>query len=172
MDTSITHIRPRFKMVVQRRAEDVLASVNRLIEVSPDCIRAHISGEHVILDIVGDMQHYWSPHLNFRIEPVEDNPDQTIVAGIIGPRPAVWTLFMFVYFSVGVIGFFITSYGVSKWMLGTFSYTILALPLAVLFMLSAFRAGKYGESLGSDQIEILKRFVLDVVNDSSDKSSS
>lgn len=77
---------------------------------------------------------------------------------------------MFIYFSVGMAGFVISSYGISNWMLGTFSYTLFAFPLAILFMMTAYRAGKYGESLGSDQIELLKQFVRDAIRQTADDS--
>lgn len=129
----------------------------------PPNVRATIIDHHIVLDIVGAEVHYWSPQLNFRIEEAPDDSTQAIVSGLIGPRPNVWTMFMFVYFSVGIIGFFISSYGISKWMLGYYTPWIWAFPIAILFMLTAYRAGKYGETLGKDQIEVLKQFVRDAV---------
>lgn len=122
-------------------------------------IKSMVVDNHVILDIVGPDQHFWSPQLNFRVEPLEDDPAATIIAGIIGPRPTVWTMFMFIYFSVGFAGFVTFSYGVSLRMMGESSIYLWSLPLAILFMLTAYRAGKIGEKLGEDQIELLKNFI-------------
>lgn len=130
-----------------------------LIANTPPHISGKIIDSHIILDIVGEEAHYWSPQLNFRVEEDEQMQNHSVVSGLIGPRPEVWTLFMFVYFSVGILGFFISSYGVSKYILGEYSPFILALPIAILFMLTAYRAGKYGEQLGADQIEELKQIV-------------
>ena len=138
--------------------------LRQLVAETPKQIRGSIIDNHIILDIVGEELHYWSPQLNFRVEPSEEDENQTTISGLIGPRPAVWTLFVFIYFSVGTLGFFISSYGVSKWMLGEFSYTLFAFPIAILFMLTAYRAGKYGEQLGADQIEMLKQFIRDAIN--------
>ncbi len=130
---------------------------------TPEHMDGHLVDNHIILDIVGEEVHFWSPQLNFRIEPDEEDDTKSVVSGLIGPRPTVWTLFMFIYFSTGVIGFFVSSYGVSKWILGEFSYTLLVFPLAILFMLTAYRAGKYGEQLGADQIEMLKDFIREAI---------
>lgn len=143
--------------------EEVLARVQQLLATSPAHITGKIIQEHVILDIVGEEVHYWSPQLNFRVEREENGADQTLIAGLIGPRPSVWTLFMFIYFSVGIAGFFITSYGISRYMVGQFSWAILGLPLAALFMATAYRAGKIGERLGADQVKQLKHFVREAV---------
>ena len=164
MDTSISHIRPRFRFEVPTPKAELLTRINRLIEESSDMIVGHVVDDHIILDIPQKDVHYWSPQLNFRLEIDDENPDQTIVQGLIGPRPAVWTMFMFVYFSLGITGFVIGSFGVSKWMLGTFSPLVWAFPIAVLFMLTAYKAGKFGEQLGADQIERLKQFVRDALN--------
>lgn len=163
IDTSITHIRPRFKFRVRCSPQEVLARVRNLLVSSPDHITGKIVQDQVILDIVGEEVHYWSPQLNFRVELEEEGPEGTTIAGLIGPRPSVWTLFMFVYFSVGVAGFFVTSHGISRYMVGEYSWTIWGLPLAALFMATAYLAGKFGERLGADQVEQLKQFVREAV---------
>ena len=163
IDTSITHIRPRFKFTVSHSPEEVLARIRTLLEQTPPHITGKLIGHHIILDIVGEEVHYWSPQLNFRVEVEEFGDGQTVIAGLIGPRPNVWTLFMFVYFSVGVAGFFITSYGISRYMMGEYSHALWGLPLAALFMATAYQAGKFGERLGAEQVDYLKSFVSKAV---------
>lgn len=146
--------------------------IEDLIKHSPKNIKGKIVKEHVILEIIGEDVHYWSPQLNFRVETSEFEPDTTIVSGLIGPRPAVWTMFMFIYFSVGTIGFFVASYGFSKIMLGHYSNLVLALPIAILFMLSAYQVGKYGERLAKDQIDLLKQFIRDALKNEEEVSNT
>lgn len=116
------------------------------------------------MDIVGEEVHYWSPHLTFRVEESEDKEGHAVLSGLIGPRPSVWTMFMFIYFTTGILGFFISSYGLAQYSLGEFSYSLLAFPIAILFMLTAFWAGKFGEKLGADQVEDLKKFIRSAVS--------
>lgn len=137
--------------------------IRRLLAKKPAHIHGRILDHHVILDIVGDEVHYWSPQLNFRVEEDIDKPGQTIVAGLIGPRPGVWTLFVFIYFLIALAGFVVTSIGFSKWILGNYSHMLWALPVSILFMLSAYRVGKYGEQLAADQTELLKDFVRQAI---------
>lgn len=120
-------------------------------------------GNHIILDIVEKDAHYWSPQMNFRIEEDEFNPGTTIIAGLIGPTPKVWTLFVFIYAALAITGFFISSYGVSKYMLGEYSHTVWAFPIALVLMLTAYLAGREGESLGAGQVEMLKQFVREAL---------
>ena len=163
LDTSITHIRPRFQFTVQFTEEEVLQRIKALMEESKNEIVGVVAQKHIILDIPVEARHYWSPQLNFRLEADTEDPTQTVVKGLVGPRPAVWSMFMFIYFFVGTIGFFIAMFGFSKWSLGEYSNLVLALPIAIVFMLTAYLSGKYGERLGHDQIEILKQFVRDAM---------
>lgn len=101
--------------------------------------------------------------MNFRIEEDEFNPGTTIIAGLIGPTPKVWTMFVFIYAALAIIGFFISSHGVSQWMLGKYSHSIWAFPIALVLMLTAYLAGREGESLGVDQVEQMKQFVRDAL---------
>lgn len=165
MDSSFTHIRPRFLFAVPYKKQEVLDRIAKLLEQTPDYVEGQIVDNHIILDIVGKELHFWSPHLNFRVEEDEDSPNVSVVLGHIGPRPTVWTLFVFFYFVIGIIGFIITSNGVSKYLMdGSFHYTLLGLPIAAIIMLSAFKAGKMGERLGASQIEQLKQFIRDALN--------
>ncbi|TRX52685.1 hypothetical protein FNH22_21700 [Fulvivirga sp. M361] len=144
--------------------EEMLERLRSLLESAPKNINGKLIDNHIVLNIAGNDVHYWSPQLNFRVEKHEQDPSHSVISGLIGPRPAVWTLFMFIYFSVGIVGFFISSFGLSKWLLGEYSHLLLAFPIAVLFMLTAYLTGRYGKKLAKDQIVILKQFVRDAVN--------
>lgn len=137
--------------------------VKAMLQKSSGKLKGKIVDNHVVLDITGDAVHYWSPQLSFRIEPDFSHEHSSIISGIIGPRPGVWTLFSFIYFFVGTVGFFLGSYGASHVMLGKESHLIWAFPIAILFMLSAFLTSKYGEHLAHNQTEILKDFVREAV---------
>ncbi len=163
METSIIHIRPRFKLTVARPKEEVQAKAKALIAQYKGRLKARIIQDHLLLMIHDEEAHYWSPQMDFRIETDEDFPEHTSIAGLIGPRPQVWTMFVFFYLSVGVIGFFLTSHGVSQYLLDKPTPTIWAFPIALLIMLTAYQAGKFGENKGRDQIEMLKQFVRDLV---------
>lgn len=142
-----------------------------LLQNAPANIKGQIVTNHVTLDITGADVHYWSPQLNFRIEPNELYPDHSVVSSLIGPRPAVWTMFMFIYAAIAVIAFFISLFAVSSIMLGKPTDLIYAFPIALLFMLTAYLVGKYGERLAKDQTEMLKQFVREAVYFDKEKQS-
>jgi len=163
ISAEILHIRPRFRLETHHTKSDIEARIKKEVAEEEDRIKPTIVQDHITLDIIKDI-HYWTPQMSFRIEEDEEE-EGSIIYGIIGPKPAVWTLFMFIYFSVGVLGFILSSIGVARWMLGEYSNWLLAFPLAILFMLTAYRTGKYGEKLAHDQTEILKDVVRKVLKD-------
>ncbi len=156
-------IRPRFRIEVSESQEVILARIRSLLKRAEYNFSARFSNEQIILDVARDAAHFWSPQLDFRASVHEDLPGHTVVAGLIGPRPAVWTMFIFFYFLIGVIGFGITTHGVSEWMLGEYNHYVWGLPVAIMIMLSSYFAGKLGERLGQDQIEQFKDFIAEVV---------
>ncbi len=163
IDKSITHIRPRFKFTVPFSQEVVMSRIVDLLAKAQGEVKGQIVQNHITLDLPEHSRHYWSPQLNFRVEVDEEDKGSTTIKGLIGPRPNVWTMFMFIYFAVGAAGFVLSIYGVSKWMLGEENLWIYALPMAGLIMLTAYWTGKYGEKLGQNQIEYLKQFVRDAL---------
>lgn len=166
MDASITHIRPRFSFELHEPQPRVLQRVQQALNHCGGDFTCTLIDNHLVLDIPINERHYWSPQLSLRIEEDELDENVTHVKGLIGPRPAVWTLFVFFYFAIGTLGLLIAIYGFSIWMLGEFSHYVWALPVAFAINLTAYRAGKIGERLGHDQVEILKNFVRGVLNES------
>ena len=59
-----------------------------------------ISGNHVFLDVPQVDEHFWSPQL--QVEVIEGANESSIVKGILGPKPQVWTMFMFIHFATAL----------------------------------------------------------------------
>jgi hypothetical protein len=156
VDTSFTHIRPRFEYKLLNSPDEAIQNVRNYLETAKDPISYKIAQHHVIIDILETDAHYWSPQLSFRVE-VDEFTSEIFVRGLVGPRPAIWTLFNFIYFFLGTIGFFIFCYGAAKWHLSeSYNHFLLALPLTLVFMLSALIVSKQGEALGKEQVNLLK----------------
>ena len=162
-EQSITHIRPRFRFTIDFPKNEVLDRLKHMIEDHQGEMVGYIVDNHITMDINEKQRHYWSPQLSFRVEEDYDNTNRSVVRGLVGPRPSVWTMFMFIYFSIGTLGVGLAIYGVTQKMLGESGVFMWALPAAILFMLTAYKAGKMGENLGADQIETLKQFVRDAL---------
>ena len=157
-------LRPRFKLFYDATKESVLSKFIENLN-DKDCkYCSKVIGNHVIIDIPKDEDHFWSPQLN--VEIIEDNEsNKTIVKGLFGPKPQVWTFFMFIHFAVAV-AFII--FGVSayvKWSLNAennFSLTM-CIVLPVLWIVLYF-IGRIGKLKGKKQMRDLQLFLLKTLN--------
>lgn len=101
-------------------------------------------------------QHFWSPQLTLTFE---ESDDGTLVRGLYGPQPTVWTMFVFFYTIVGFAILIMGILGYSYWTLDkpvTFLWTI---PVLMLLFLSLFIVAYFGQKLGHKQMTRLHRFL-------------
>lgn len=153
------HLRPRFKMYFNE-SQDVLISKFKKNLKSENCnFCGKIVDGHIVIDVPADENHFWSPQLNIEIE--NDNSEKTIVKGLFGPKPQLWTLFMFFHFAVAVafIGFSIMAY--VQWTLkednGKALIIVIGLPILWIVM---YFLGRIGRRKGHKQMDELYGFMM------------
>ncbi len=153
------HLRPRFAFDYQENKEEVLQGLKEHFQENKECI-GRVTYDQVKIDIITEEQHYWTPQMTFSVEEDQGKPNQCHISGLIGPRPAVWTMFMFFYFLIGLIGAFLSLYGLSQWTLGDENYPLIwAFPLALILIGTGYFVSKAGEKMGHDQIITLKEYL-------------
>ncbi len=156
------HLRPRFKMEFDESQEQLIEKFRDNLK-DVDCkYCSKIVDGHIIIDVPLEENHFWSPQLNIEIEKVTDK--KSIVKGLFGPKPQVWTLFMFFHFAVAVafVGFLMMAY--VKYMIKenyTFSLTmIIALPF---FWFILYFLGRMGRKTGHGQMNELYNFMMNTL---------
>ena len=153
------HLRPRFKMNFNE-SQDVLISKFKKNLKSENCnYCSKIVDGHIVIDVPVDENHFWSPQLNIEIERI--STDETIVKGLFGPKPQLWTLFMFFHFAVAVafIGFSIMAY--VQWTLKEDNsmalMIVIGLPILWIIM---YLLGRIGRRKGHKQMDELYGFMM------------
>ncbi len=155
------HVRPRFRFTVPYATDPLIAHLKKKFNSKTHAFPTKVVGNYFVLDVPVKEAHFWSPRVSFEIEKDEQDENKSIVRGLIGPKPNVWTLFVFIYFGIGILGLFSSIYGLTKYNLGESSLFAWGFPVALLLMSTAYIASKSGEKLGADQIEMLKVFFRD-----------
>ncbi|MBL4662373.1 MAG: GTP-binding protein [Flavobacteriaceae bacterium] len=154
-------LRPRFKMELEQSSDWALQTFEKAKEETTQFV-IHRSDDHVFIKIPKDKQHYWSPQLDLEIYQFEG--EKTHVRGLFGPKPSVWTMFMFFHFVV--IGLVL---GVSVW---AYSNAALQQPyflqLVALFFLAIgwfalYFAGRMGKSAGKKEMIALNKFMYETL---------
>lgn len=123
---------------------------------------------HAYLRIPEEAQHYWSPEFHVTVEKQEEG---SLVRGVVGPKPKVWTMFMFFYSAVIVLFFLGMAMGVSQWMLGMDSPMLWSIPACIGLWIAIVLAAKFGQYKGKKQMLQLWHF-LDQAVDLGEKKAS
>jgi hypothetical protein len=153
------HLRPRFRMEFSESQDNLLSKFKRNLNDGDCKYCSKIVDGHIVIDIPEEENHFWSPQLNIEIEQLD--AEKTILKGLFGPKPQVWTLFMFFHFAVAVafIGFAITAY--VQWTLKEDYFfaleMIIALPILWIVM---YFLGRWGKSTGHKQMDELYKFMM------------
>jgi len=153
------HLRPRFKMHFDENEENLIEKFRDNLNDGECKYCSKIVDGHIVIDVPQEENHFWSPQLNIEVEKVDEK--QTIVKGLFGPKPNVWTLFMFFHFAVAVafIGFSVMAY--VKWTLKS-DYTfplVIVIALPIIWVIMYF-LGRIGKKTGHKQMDDLHEFMM------------
>lgn len=107
-------------------------------------------------------QHFWSPQLTITLD--KDENDITRVRGLYGPKPSVWTMFVFFYAAIGFAIMIISMIGLSYWSLGKPATLLWLVPALLLIFLSLYLVAYFGQRLGHKQMTNLHRFLERCLN--------
>lgn len=137
-------LRPRFKINLNQSNQNALNAFDDTKTTQIQFIVTRID-DHVFIKLPKVKQLFWSPQLHLEIN--EDTKNSSILHGLFGPNPTVWTLFMFFHFTIAVtfIGFAI--WGYTNWSLKKEFYMqiLICSLLAISWFILYFggRIGKY-----------------------------
>jgi ABC-type multidrug transport system fused ATPase/permease subunit len=157
-------LKPRFKMELEDKSVDEVLNAFKENLAKNDCkYCSKISGNHIFLDVPKEENHFWSPQM--QVEILKNKNDKTIVKGIIGPKPQIWTFFMFVHFIIATlfVVFFVWFY--TNWTLNK-DYQFQKYMLLILPILSVglYFFGQSGKRIAYNQMVELDRFLMEIIN--------
>jgi hypothetical protein len=157
-------IRPRFKEIVKVAPDQIKTQIKEHLSKHTDQCKGDIIDHHVILRIPKKDQHYWSPQLSLELEAIEEG---TLIRGLFGPKPGVWTMFVFFYSALGFLTLLGLLFGLSQMMLKMDAYGLWAVPVGLFLLIGLFIMSKIGQNLGKQQMHQLHDFLDEAVGISS-----
>jgi len=103
--------------------------------------------------------HFWSPQLN--IEVVEADENKAIVKGLFGPKPQVWTLFMFIHFVMAFVFMVFAIMAYVQWNLKSeYSFALTMLFVVPVLWFVMYFLGRLGKKKGHSQMNELYQFMM------------
>jgi len=155
-------LRPRFRIDMSENQQSIIERFEQTLN-KPDCkFSGKIRDGHIVVDIPENENHFWSPQLHLEIESIDK--DSSIAKGLFGPKPQVWTLFVFLHFGVAItfIGFLIRAY--TQWSLkNNYKITLIVLILLPVFWFSMYFLGRIGKRTGHVQMQDLHDFMIAIL---------
>ena len=151
-------LRPRFQLDLDQ-SSDVLLDRFKSNLMEGDCkYCSRIVDNHIVIDVPENESHFWSPQLQVEIEEID--PKKAKIKGLFGPKPQVWTLFMFIHFAVGTAFLVFTVIVYSRWSLKeSLIFPVAMLVGLVIIWILLYLLGRLGKSTGEKQMTELKSFM-------------
>lgn len=167
-DDNKLRIRPRFKEEFPLSQQEIKDRIKAKLQDNPNKWLGKIVDNHVILKIPAGEQHYWSPQLTLELE---EHGNSTIIRGLFGPKPGVWTMFVFFYSAIGFLTLMGLIFGLSQLMLKMSAYGLWAVPVGGFLLIGLFVISKIGQRLSHEQMHQLNTALFDSIEGNSPKTN-
>lgn len=154
-------LRPRFKIELNEINETILKRFEEL-KTSQKNFNITRIDNHVFIKYPKKDQHFWSPQLHLEIDEVDAN--SSLLHGLFGPNPTVWTMFMFLHFMVAglFIAFGIWAY--TNWSLKSdFIVQISLMVLMVIIWFVLYFAGRIGRDSSKKEMMQLHEVMESII---------
>ncbi|WP_370895982.1 hypothetical protein [Chryseobacterium gossypii] len=158
-ETTLDRIRtrPRFKMFTDLSREEYAENLKKYLSEHKGEFSGNVNKEVATICVETEHNSYWKPTLSLRTE-IEDG--KTVIRGIFGPSSAVWTFFMFLYFSFSILWMtFFSMYYVEKQIDSEeFPWAIYASYIMLVCIALTYAAARFGQYKGKEEMKMLRRF--------------
>ncbi|NMH89716.1 GTP-binding protein [Flavivirga algicola] len=154
-------LRPRFKIKLNTDNQSVLRDFEALKTTQSNFIVTRLDN-HVFIKFPKEKQHFWSPQLHLEIDEIDEN--SSLLHGLFGPNPTVWTMFMFFHFIVAglFIAFGIWAYTNSS-LDKSYAMQVSFMLLMIIIWISLYFAGSIGKASSKDEMRALNDFMNSVI---------
>ncbi|MGM5631858.1 hypothetical protein O2K51_13250 [Apibacter raozihei] len=165
--------RPRFKIKTTLTPEEFTEQLkkykeSRICEVESEGQKFSfkITSQETYIEVLTPDDPVWKPRLTLRAE--EEPGECTYIRGIFGPRPSVWTLFMFLYIGLGTtlitLGCLYYSMHLAKSKNDEdFNWVGIASIFCIIGLIITYAAVKLGQIKSRKQMQQLRKFAENVV---------
>lgn len=149
-------IRPRIRLVTHHSPDQLRDIFKRKLNEYDSKIKGTVLTNYIYIAPVKKDQHYWSPQLTITIEEKEDG---SLIRGLYGPKPSVWTMFVFFYSIIGFATLIVLMIGLSYWTLGKGTSIFWLALLLILLFLTLYLVAYFGQKFGQKQMIHLHHFI-------------
>ena len=159
--TNTIVLRPRFKIALQYNNETVLKAFD-ISKVSQKEFIVNRIDDHVFIKFPKQKQHFWSPQLHLEINEVDEK--SSLLHGLFGPNPTVWTFFMFLHFMVAGLFIAFSIWAYTNWALkSSYALQVSLMLFMVIVWFALYFAGSIGKASSKNEMLELQEFMNKVL---------
>lgn len=159
--TNTIVLRPRFKIELPYHNEVVLKDFEIAKTSQKEYIVNRID-DHVFIKFPKQKQHFWSPQLHLEINEVDEK--SSLLHGLYGPNPTVWTFFMFLHFMVAGLFIAFSIWAYTNWALkSSYALQVSLMLFMVIVWFALYFAGSIGKASSKNEMLELQEFMNKVL---------
>ena len=148
-------LRPRFKFTLNKPMDLILKHLDNLDR--PPFVINRLD-EHVYIKFKKEDSNFWTPQLH--LELMSFKPETTIICGVFGPNPTLWTFFMFLHFGIATLFIVIGVFAYSKHSLGhNITPWLMGMAALILIWVTLYVFGRLGRQKAKPQLNQLKLYM-------------
>ncbi len=148
-------IRPRIRIESNLSPSQLSQKVKNNLR-DQNKIEGKVLPNFVTIYPVKEDQHYWSPQLTITIEETENG---SLIRGLYGPKPSVWTMFIFFYSFIGFATMIVALIGLSFLSLDKDASILWLVPVLIILFFSLYLVAYLGQKFGHKQMIYLHHFM-------------
>ena len=141
-------LRPRFRYYVPYSPDQLRVKFRALFEDQNVPYTGTALKYHIVIDFLLADRKFWTPQLDLNLEVYEKG---TLIRGLLGPRPNVWTVFMFFNAVAGFIGIIGVIVGLGQWGMEGPPMALWLLPISVIIFGIVYYLGITGKKIAHAQ---------------------
>lgn len=149
-------MRPQFEIPVPGDGQAVFARLRDQLEAPDAEFFGQVRSNHAFVRHPEEERSLLSPHLNLDLREGESG---TVLHGRFSPRPNVWTGFMALFFTIGMVGVSGLVWGLSQYMLDGPTWAIWLAPASLALIAFIYGAAFIGQGLSNEEMFELRAFV-------------
>jgi hypothetical protein len=156
-------LRPRFSIDLEENNQEVIERFSKEFTNDKCLFIGNIVDDHIFISVAKKDEHFWSAQLHLEI--LEQTAETSLLKGLFGPKPQVWTLFMFVHFVIGISFLAFGALLYARFSLNESIFFPLAMVIALpLLWILLYFLGKIEKDTGKKQMKDLHDFMIKVIS--------
>jgi hypothetical protein len=155
-------LRPRFSIDLDETSDVVIQRFSHVFKLKKTDCRGVIVDQHIFISVPKKDEHFWSPQLHLEFIDKENNTIE--MKGLFGPKPQVWTFFMFIHFAISVSFIVFAAMLYSKISIKeNIIFPLLMMFFLPLIWVLLYVLGTIGKDVGKPQIKQLHEIMIQII---------